>query len=137
MALTIEQVKPGVVAYLNHEALNSHSYLKKPPSPAPRSGPFLCYALESDGTAYWSEITTGNGRFEIVDAWKRGGSEKWRKDKQFLNGAQTSYVGPAFSFIIAASGTDTFGPLDRPLVSPEGIRDVLSFISDGGGPVPG
>jgi hypothetical protein len=132
-------IRPGIVAYFDIDILHSDPGVNQPASPATRNGPFLCYSVLQDQSA-WIEITThpGQGRFEIRRGWRSGGSQTWMTQPQFLNDGATTYRGLSKSFLAAAneSGIDRCGTSvnnRRPQVNLVGVEAIREEIERRGG----
>jgi hypothetical protein len=136
MPLTNAEIKVGIVAYLDVEALNSDSSVTKPSSLATRNGPFVCFATKGQESA-WVEISTQyrEERLEIEKAWRKGGAGAWLSEKQYVNDGSSSYVGPKMSFVAASVGVDKFTATTRPRVSPDGTKAILEEVTSRGGPI--
>lgn len=134
MPLTKEQIVPGVIAYFDANVLNADGAVTLPASPTDRSGPFVCFAADSNRSA-WAAITTQHRpeRIEIKSEWRTGGKGAWLSADQYLNDGATTYVGPNESFVAAAATKDRFSGSDRPQVTVDGVSAVLLEITKRGG----
>ena len=139
MALSLNEIVPGVVAYFDHKALNTGPGVVKPASPATISGPFLCFAVGKD-TSGWAPLTTeqreDDRRIEIRKEWRSGGMGKWLTEAQFLSDGSTTYVGPNAAFVSASTIQDRVSTQQRPRVLKAGVDAVLAEIKTRGGHMP-
>jgi len=134
MPLTSAQIKVGVVAYLEVGVLHADNQIKQPPSPAPRDGPFVCFATSGQLSA-WTEISTQakDGRLELKAEWRKSGAGSWLTDAQYINDGRTTYIGPKSSFVAASQSKDKFQAQSRPRVTLEGVAAVVQAVRARGG----
>jgi len=129
MALTLKEVQPGIVAYFDVSVLNGSQTVRKPASPTSRNGPFVCFAVVGDCSA-WAPISKEyrSERVEIKKQWRLAGGGAWKKSDQYLNDGSTTYVGPSKAFVEAAAVVDTYNASGRPRVAPDGVAAIIAEV---------
>lgn len=128
MALTVDEIRPGVVAVLDTSTLLRDRRLTRRGDDMFRSGPFVCIAVEA-GRTIWLKITTKPGqhhqRFAIEPQWRHNGSALWRKGEQYLGDMRDQYVGRDVVFIDAAVHEPPF-PFGRPYIDAAGVAAIFA-----------
>lgn len=121
--LTAPEINPGLVGFLDQEALNNDRHVMKSemvPGPA-KIRPFLC--LERVGRdSKWLPITTQRwpDSFLLKRHWRLGGPPDWRFEPQYLSRHIQSYQGPNSCFVQASRQN----PEDRMKVTKSGLTAI-------------
>lgn len=128
MALPLDQIDPGVVAWIDTRVLLADPRLMRASgSGVFRSGPFLCVAV-GPGYTTWLELTTRPGkwnhRFHIRREWRTGGPAFWRAHDNYVNNVAETFVGRDVVFADAARNEPHNWPQNRARVAPEGIEAI-------------
>lgn len=128
MALHLDEIAPGVVAYLDTRILLADSRLVRSGTQFFRSGPFLCGMVGAGRTVWW-EMTTQPGkwnqRFRIRPEWCIGGTQLWRDTPKFLNNPGEPFIGRDVVFADASHSEFSFMQYDRPRIADEGVELAL------------
>lgn len=105
MTLTIDQIAPGVVAWLDAGVLNADARVTACGAVGVR--PFLCVTVGA-GYTEWLALTTKSGvrvsRFLIQSAWRVGGTTRWREQPTYLRSLRALCRGRDVVFVDAAAG---------------------------------
>lgn len=132
MALHIDQIRPGAVAYLDTSILLADPRLRRVGTGAFRSGPFVCTEVGA-GYTTWLSITSQPGphsaRLPIAQAWRGGGSKTWRYGPCYLSDARESFSGRDVLFCDAARDEIDFRTTGRPHVTAEGLAAIHDEIA--------
>ena len=130
--LTIDQIRPGTVAYLDTSILLADPRLRRVGSGQFRSGPFVCIEVGA-GYTTWLSITSQagphNARLAIAQAWRGGGSKTWRYGPCYLSDARESFSGRDVLFCDASCGAFDETRIDRPYVTAEGLVAIHDEIA--------
>ena len=84
----------------------------------------------------WAPLTTKDPRqvrLFIRLEWRTGGTEKWKRDDQYLNDGATTYVGPNESFVAAAANEIPITMCERGGIKPDGLAEIRKEIVGRGG----
>lgn len=129
MALTLDDIRPGCVAYLDTSVLLRDSRLQRTGDGLFRSGPFLCLSLRP-GQTVWYQITTKPGscgkRFLLQPNWVTGGSARWRSDTQYVKDLREPFIARDVVFLEAGAHEAPYVLFDRPHVSQAGIEAIVA-----------
>ena len=129
------EIRPGMIAWFDVEALNNDRQVIQPASPPTRVGPFVCVE-KVGGRSVWTEFTHvySADRLLIDQSWIVNRPKAWGADETYLNDGRTTYVGPDRSFVDAASAQDTYqGTTSRPYLNRDGVAAVIREIRLRGG----
>ena len=130
--LTIDQIRPGAVAYLDTSILLTDPRLRRVGRGQFRSGPFVCIEIGA-GYTKWLSITSQPGphsaRLAIAQAWRGGGSKTWRYGPCYLSDARESFSGRDVLFCDASRGEFDETRIDRPFVTAEGLAAIHDEIA--------
>jgi hypothetical protein len=129
--LTVEEIAPGIVAYLCPRTLMSdlrvardYSY-----SDCKESRPYLCVSLDDDDST-WLPLTSQNPygcRLPIELEWRTGGGARWQSADTFIRTFAHEFSGPRSAFALASCVTDLWSHAGRPGISADGLRVVLAI----------
>jgi hypothetical protein len=134
MALRLQDIGLGVVAYFDDKLLLAEKSIDNGGSNLNRPGPFVCVQMK-DGASAWCPIT-GEFRPErlpLKKQWRRFGSDKWKEDDQYLNDGLNTFVGPNEAFVRAGAKEVPFTQYRRPRVSADGVAAMLEEVRKQGG----
>lgn len=130
--LTIDQIRPGAVAYLDTSILLADPRLRRVGRGQFRSGPFVCIEIGA-GYTTWLSITSQPGRwgqnFQLRPEWRLAGSDTWRSSPCYLNNVREPYVGRDVVFCDAARDEVDFHAIGRPHLAPEGLAAIHDEIA--------
>lgn len=130
--LTIDQIRPGAVAYLDTQVLLADSRLQRRESHAFRSGPFVCIEVGAGFTS-WLSITSQPGRYnqrlELRPEWRQAGSQIWRNGRSYVNNVCNPVRGRDVVFCDAARGEIDFTAIGRPHLTAAGLDAIFNEIS--------
>ncbi len=137
MPLTLEQIKPGAVAYFDADALNSSENVSITGSPVKRIGTtgarnqFVCYKVV-DGRSHWAPLTGTfrKERLPIDPAWVSFGYGALKAGGVYLQDGGCTYVNSNEAFITAAAEEDEFKQGSRPFISEVGIQQVIKTVEE-------
>lgn len=133
MALRLDEIAPGVVAYLSGAALVSDLRVWQPyPNFEFKEHPFVCIAAKH-GRSVWLTLTSRqhsiHRRPEVLPHWRGGGTTGWRTRSQFVNNVTSPFCGPDEAFVDASSGEVLIGNCDRPRISATGIEAITAAMT--------
>jgi hypothetical protein len=134
MALRLQDIRVGAVAYLDHKTLLGEPDLHKGSDTIDRPGPFVCVQVKGKLSA-WAPLT-GEHRPErlLIDSkWRRDGSDYWQTHDQYLSDGLNTWVGPSEAFVRAGAKETPFKMYRRPSVTSAGIKAILAEIERQGG----
>lgn len=136
MALTQEEVEPGIVAYFDHEVLLREVDIDRDDDGIDRPGPFVCIQVVGDKSA-WGAVTSewSRPRLLLKPEWRQGGNPRWTERSQYLNDGLSTYVGPTMAFLRAAAAEQPFTPFLRPRVTAPGVSAIITEVNRQGGPL--
>lgn len=130
--LTIDQIRPGAVAYLDTSILLADPRLRRVGHGQFRSGPFVCIEIGA-GYTTWLSITSQPGRWDrnflLQPEWRRGGSTTWRNCPSYLNNVTHPHTGRDVVFCDASRGEVDFSRIDRPHITVEGLAAIHDEIA--------
>ena len=131
MPISADEIRPGVVAYLNVSVLMKDTRIRySEHGDSFRNSPFVCVQRKGDETL-WLELTTREEktqRLELLSEWRAGGGGLWKKKRQFVHDARKPLIGPASAFADASNGVDIYSNSDRPEVLQAGITEMIGEI---------
>lgn len=131
MPLHLDEIEPGIVAYIDTSILLSDSRVTRPNDDQFKSRPFLCVVVGA-GKTLWLNLTTQPGRynhrFALRPEWRLHGSRMWRTHPSFVNNPGEPYIGRDVSFVDAARDEMEM-PFKRPRVSSEGIAAIVAEMA--------
>lgn len=142
-ALTRDEVRAGLVAYLEEEVLRQSEAVtwyegKGSVHGPPERRPFACFNTDRDQCSWapvTTEPTTGSGyqRIELPGSSRSGGDNacygnQWIAMRQYLVDGANYYAGPIDVFI-AASRNECSTPATRALLNPEGVRAIQEEVA--------
>lgn len=141
-ALTEDEIRKGIVVYLEEAALRSSGKVVWYSGRGSRHGPperrpFLCISAAPEGCS-WVPVTTepsgGSGyrRLSLSAQWRSGGdvncyANQWTALDQYLVDGANMYVGPASEFV-AASANECTTAATRSVLREEGVLAVLAEV---------
>lgn len=132
MALTIDDIKPGCVAFLDTEILLRDSRLQWRGGDMFRSGPFLCLALRP-GRTVWYQITSKPGacgkRFLLQPEWIAGGSTHWHDSTNYVKDLREPFSARDVVFLEAGAREWPYFRHDRPYVTQAGIDAIFAEMT--------
>lgn len=132
MALTIDQIRPGAVAYLDTSILLADPRLHRLETGLFRSGPFVCIEIGA-GYTTWLSITSQPGcyrqRMEIRPEWRIHGSLTWRGGPSYINDVRNPVRGRDVVFCDASRSEIDFTTIGRPQITPAGLAAIQREIS--------
>jgi hypothetical protein len=128
-----DDVVPGLVAFLDHQALLSDNRIRATtPQSKPRPGPFVCFRVEG-GESWWAPVTTQPAtvkkrkRVQLKAEWRIGSHPQWVNVDQYLNDGANIYVGPTDAFC-SASGQEVTTRTSRSRLTPDGVSAVNAEV---------
>lgn len=134
MTLNLNELEPGVVAFLDTRILLHDRRLRRPPNNGTEfcSRPFLCIEVGA-GTTSWLALTrqpgSHNQRVRLHPAWLLG-PQWWTHGRpQYINDVREPYHGRDVVFADAARGETPFWYDPRPRVSAQGLR-LIREVAD-------
>ena len=132
MSLAIEEIAPGAIAYFDASLLNADPLVKNTGSAVNRAGignQFVCYKVNG-ASSFWAPFTATfrRERLPINPAWVSNGYGPLAAGGVYLQDGACTYVGPNESFVAAAANENPF-PGGRPVLSPEGLVEVLRVVA--------
>lgn len=136
MALRLEDVFVGAVAYFDDELLMAETEIDGGDTSIDRPGPFVCVQVQGISSV-WIPIT-GEFRPErlpIKAEWRLHGSDKWKEDDQYLGDGLNTFLGPNIAFVRAGAKESPFKIYRRPRISKDGVGAILEEIEKQGGPL--
>lgn len=132
--LTLADIRPGLIAYLDQRALESDKSVRKScPQKQARPGPFLCVEADQE-VSTWTPITTKPGadglRVVLHKEWRSGGPQIWRESESYLNDGANLYRGPNDAFL--AARRETYGGREWAVAATHATlsRDGLQVVID-------
>lgn len=132
MALTIDDIKPGCVAYLDTEILLRDSRLQWRGGERFPSRPFLCVALRP-GQTVWYPLTSKPGacgkRFLLQPEWVTGGSTRWREGSNYVKDLREPFIGRDVVFLEAGGREWAYSSIERPHVTQAGIDAIFAEMA--------
>jgi hypothetical protein len=130
--LTIDQIHPGAVAYLDTQILLADTRLQRWEDRAFRSGPFVCIEIGA-GYTTWLSITSQPGKYrrrlELRPEWRVHGSQVWRNGACYINNVCNPVRGRDVVFCDASRGEIDFTTIGRPQVTAAGLDAIFNEIS--------
>lgn len=136
MALRLADIFVGAVAYFDDELLRGESEIDGGDATIDRPGPLVCVQVKGSSSV-WIPIT-GEFRPErllLKAEWRLHGSDKWKKDDQFVNDGLNTFLGPNDAFVRAGAKESPFKMYRRPSISKEGVAAILEEIDKQDGPL--
>jgi hypothetical protein len=131
MPLAIDEITPGVVAYLDTAVLLRDTRLTRRGSDTFRAGPFLCVAF-LPGRTVWIKLTSQPGqvphRLQLRPEWLLGGSARWRAGPTYCSDLREPFIGRDVVFADAARAELPGVACDRPRVSATGVATVRAAM---------
>lgn len=129
MTLLIEEIKPGIVAYMSAIALRADARVDMDPcADDPKEGrPYLCVSV-TDAECTWLPLTSRDPmgtRLHLLPEWRLGGSRLWLMGRLYIQSFDRACYGPPEAFINASRPCDTVPSWNRPRIRPEGVAVVL------------
>lgn len=143
-ALTNDEIRLGLVAYLEEDVLRSSMAVtwyegKGWTHGEPERRPFVCFEL-NEGQCKWAPVTTqartgggtGYRRVELLREWRSGGDKacydnQWIGKHQYLMDGAKYFVGPIAVFI-DASKNECSSPATRALLNNDGIKAIRAEV---------
>lgn len=132
MALTLEEITPGAIAYFDASILNADPAVTNTGSPVNRIGignQFVCYKVDG-ARSFWAPLTATfrRERLPIDPAWVSNGYGPLAAGGVYLQDGACTYVGPSSSFVLAAANENPFEG-SRPSISAVGLSQVLRVVA--------
>lgn len=132
MALELNEIEPGVVAYLDGRALVSDPRIWQPhPNYDFREHPFVCLAAEH-GRSVWLSLTSRQHalyrRPEVLPTWRSGGTPGWRLRDQFVNNVTNPFCGPDEAFVDAGAAEVLINGCSRPRIDTAGVAVIRAAV---------
>ena len=133
MALGIDDVRPGIVAYMSAKLLYEDLSVVRDPfiNDFKEGRPYLCVSVTGD-TSVWLPITTQDpfgGRLLLRREWRFGGSGRWLSGSHYIQALTRTFSGPTASFVAASQPCDVVPRWNRPRLSQAGLDAVLDAIA--------
>lgn len=128
-AIRVEEIEPGLVAFLDPEVLIEDARVWHAQDAAEISSrPFVCISVEN-GIAEWTPTTTDwrSERLEIRQVWRLGGHPQWIRDPQYLNDGANVWRGPGEAFVQASQQEVTIES-NRARVSEQGLTAIRAEV---------
>lgn len=130
--LTIDQIRPGAVAYLDTAILLTDPRLRRLEDGMFRSGPFVCIEIGA-GYTTWLSITSQPGcyrqRMALRPEWRIHGSEVWRYGPSYINDVRNPVRGRDVVFCDASRSEIDFTTIGRPQVTADGLAAIQREIA--------
>ena len=131
MSISQDQIRPGIVVYLNVSRLvNDDRLLYEEAGEAFRDGPFVCLQVNGD-ISLWLQITGAADRrglrLPLEQKWRSNGSPRWRFGSQYIHDARKPLIGPSVLFS-EVSDSDHNEDHERPVLSQEGVDACIAEI---------
>lgn len=132
MALTIDDIRPGCVAFLDTEILLRDSRLQWRGGEGFPSRPFLCAALRP-GQTVWYPLTSKPGacgkRFLLLPEWIGGGHTRWCSGPNYVKDLREPYIGRDVVFLEASAREWLHPGTERPYVTQAGIDAIFAEMA--------
>lgn len=125
--LTLDQIKPGVLAYFAPQRLAEALHFDRPligRDRVPR--PFVCLYSNRIGCG-WTSLSTkpGYGRLVVDRAWFRNAGGRLDASRSYAAG--DLYYGHPSRFVLASELTDELDADSRPWITAEGIAELMRY----------
>ena len=124
-SLTVAEIRPGLVAFLDYEMLDADPTVRRCRSGSDnRPRPFVCVDV-SDDECTWLPLTTSHRTYRLVIARSslHGGDRNWRESPCYLLDGAKFYVGPKAAFA-RASYQNMSSRHDRAWIDAGAIEDI-------------
>jgi hypothetical protein len=128
-ALDVGEIEPGLVVFLDQEALAADglvTHTSDLPSFSART--FVCFLVDGE-ISEWVPTTTEYRpeRLQIRRAWRSGGHPQWLSDQQYLTDGANVWRGPHEAFA-EASRLEVTSKSDRARIAENGLTAIRKEV---------
>jgi hypothetical protein len=134
MPLKEDDIKPGIVASLDSEAIGDDDLIKCVGNDKTfiRRGVFLCVSVDGEVCSWLYVAFCANKkapRFRVDQYWKTDGGGAWVNKYQFIQDVRKLFSGPKKSFVYAGRYEFEYSSeIIRPSISSDGLVRLLEEI---------
>ena len=135
MALILNDIKAGAIAYFDADVLNASQSVAITGSPVRRIGTsgarnqFVCYKVEGE-LSYWAPLTTAfrKERLRMDPSWITFAYGALQAGEVYLQDGGCTYRDTNESFVRSAAEEEEFKQGSRPFESDAGIEEVRRTV---------